>query len=197
MRFGTVILAAGASTRMGRPKLLLPWGERTILAHLAEQWAALGAGQVAVVVEAKSPLEGHLTKVERIVNPQPELGMFGSVQCAAKWQGWLRELTHFTITLGDQPHVPFSTLQEVVWFAEQNPGYICQPSRNGRPRHPVMVPGAVFTQLAASHEPTLKDFLRSRESQRRTFESQDSALDLDIDTPEDYDRARKLAWPKI
>ena len=40
---GVVILAAGRSARMGRPKLLLPWGETSVLGHLIKQWQALGA----------------------------------------------------------------------------------------------------------------------------------------------------------
>ncbi len=46
---GVVILGAGASSRMGRPKLLLPWGATTIVGHLLEQWQTLGAAQIAVV----------------------------------------------------------------------------------------------------------------------------------------------------
>ena len=46
---GVVILAAGRSARMGRPKLLLPWGETSVLGHLIKQWQALGARQIAVV----------------------------------------------------------------------------------------------------------------------------------------------------
>ena len=38
MKLGVIILAAGASERMGRPKLLLPWGKSTVLAHLLAQW---------------------------------------------------------------------------------------------------------------------------------------------------------------
>ena len=47
--FGVVILGAGASSRMGRPKLLLPWGDTSIIGHLIEQWRALAAAQIAVV----------------------------------------------------------------------------------------------------------------------------------------------------
>src|SRR5438874_1514761 len=39
---GVIILAAGRSRRMGRPKMLLPWGNTTVLGHLVAQWQALG-----------------------------------------------------------------------------------------------------------------------------------------------------------
>src|SRR5256885_15527865 len=46
---GVTILAAGASSRMGKPKLLLPWGETSVFGHLIGQWQALGAKQIAAV----------------------------------------------------------------------------------------------------------------------------------------------------
>lgn len=191
MRFATVILAAGASTRMGKPKLLLPWGKKTILAHLVQQWTDLAAAQIGLVVEQGSEVQaqGERLKAEIIINPHPELGMWSSVLCAARWQGWRKNLTHFVITLGDQPHVSINTLQATINFAAQNPECICQPARKGRGRHPVVLPSALFADLTAAKETNLKDFLHSRQSQRKMFESDDPALDLDIDTPADYDKA--------
>jgi molybdenum cofactor cytidylyltransferase len=122
LAFGVAILAAGASSRMGRPKLLLPWGSTTILGHLLEQWRKAGAHQVAVVCsEADTALSAELhrlgaTDVRRLFNPRPEEGMFSSVRCAARWNGWLPELTHWIITLGDQPQVRFETLQTLLKF---------------------------------------------------------------------------------
>ena len=54
--FGVVILAAGASSRMGRCKFLLPWGEKTILTHLLNQWRNAGAAQIAPVIDPSNQL---------------------------------------------------------------------------------------------------------------------------------------------
>jgi molybdenum cofactor cytidylyltransferase len=189
---------------MGRPKLLLPWGKKTILAHLIEQWTAIGSSQIAVVIEANSPLGVELDSfpaIGRIINPQPELGMWSSVQCAARWEGWNEGINHFVIALGDQPHVGIGTLQGIMNFSEKNAEWICQPARKGRGRHPVVLPRAIFDEIAESTSPrpsprsgegeakTLKEFLRAREAKRKMFDSDDPALDLDIDTPEDYEKA--------
>src|SRR6266705_747393 len=48
--FAVVILAAGASSRMGQPKMLLPWGKTSVLGHLILQWRNAGAEQIAVVL---------------------------------------------------------------------------------------------------------------------------------------------------
>jgi len=177
---------------MGQPKLLLPWGNSTILAHLIGQWGAVGAVQIVTVIEANSPLTEELDRfraVERIVNPKPALGMFSSVQCAARWDGWNKALTHFAITLGDQPQVRIETLKTVVSFAEQHPDGICQPARRGRGRHPVIMPRKHFLELATAKESTLKEFLQAREGARKLLESDDGGLDSDLDTIADYEKA--------
>jgi CTP:molybdopterin cytidylyltransferase MocA len=50
--FGVVILGAGTSSRMGRPKLLLPWGGASDIGHLLHQRKRLGVRQIAVVCRA-------------------------------------------------------------------------------------------------------------------------------------------------
>lgn len=177
---------------MGRPKLLLPWGKTTILGHLVEQWTLLGAAQISAVIEAKSSLAEELKRfpaVERIINPCPELGMFSSVQCAARWDYWSSDVTHFAITLGDQPHVRVETLKAALNFAEQNADMICQPARKGRGRHPVIMPRKYLLELPLAKESTLKGFLQARERARKLLEMEDEGLDLDLDTIADYEKA--------
>src|SRR5205823_9731144 len=141
--FGVVILAAGASSRMGKPKLLLPWGVTSVLGHLIGQWKAMRAGQIATVwASGDQAVSAELDRldfprVHRVVNPTPERGMFSSIQCAARWGGWNAELTHWTIALGDQPHLRPDTLRALLHFAGAQSNQVCQPSPRGRPRHPV------------------------------------------------------------
>ena len=190
VRLAAVILAAGASSRMGRPKLLLPWRSTTVLGHTLSMWRALGAVELAIVLVSNSPLASELEPgVTRITNPQPELGMFESIRCAARSQVWQPAITHFALILGDQPHVRSSTLQSLLEFTAMHPTEICQPSRHGRGRHPVILPRVVFTSLAQSNAQHLKDFMLSRGEAPARIEIDDHGLDLDLDTPEDYQRA--------
>jgi molybdenum cofactor cytidylyltransferase len=198
LRFGVVILAAGASSRMGKPKLLLPWGGTSVLGHLVGQWRALGAGQIATVsaagdqaVTTELDRLGFLV-VNRVVNPTPEHGMFGSVQCAARWVGWNADLTHWTIVLGDQPHLRRETLRALLNFAGAHSSQVSQPSRHGRPRHPVVLPKTVFNELKDSRADTLKEFLQSLPSGPALCEMDDPGLDFDVDTPADYEQAIRL-----
>jgi molybdenum cofactor cytidylyltransferase len=178
---------------MGTPKLLLPWGRTSIVGHLVQQCQTLGVAQVAIVIASEAvELSGELDRLgfphaNRILNYMPERGMYGSVQCAASWSGWSERLTHWLILLGDQPHLQRSTLRQLIDFAAQNLQKVCQPLRESRWCHPVVLPKAIFYQLPSSQASTLREFLLGRE--RAGFACPDPGLDKDIDTPEDYQKA--------
>jgi molybdenum cofactor cytidylyltransferase len=182
---------------MGQPKLLLPWGKCSILGYLIEQWQNLGAKQIAVVCspndsEMKAELNRlNLPQSSRVFNPNPERGMFSSIQCASAWEGWQPVLTHWAIVLGDQPHLKPETLQTIIDFSAANPGKVCQPRKDGHRYHPVVLPKNAFEKLRSSTAANLKDFLASCEA--AYCQVNDGGLEVDIDRPEDYQKARNLA----
>jgi len=201
LHFGVIVLAAGVSSRMGQPKMLLPWGKTSVLGHLIGQWRNAGSEEIAVVLGAGNQgLERELDRLgfpaeNRITNPAPELGMFSSIQCATRWPNWAERLTHFVIALGDQPHLQSRTLQDLLDLGARHAQKICQLSRQGRPRHPVLLPRGDFQRLAHSTHQNLKQFLQSPPAERAFEESDDAGLDLDLDTPADYEKAFRLFRP--
>ncbi len=192
--FGVVILGAGASVRMGQPKLLLPWRDTTVIGGIFSQWRELGAAQITVAMRPNdAELTAELDRLDfpasnRIKNPQPERGMFSSIVCAAKWSGWLGEISSWAIVLGDQPHLQTETLAQLLAFQAQNPGRICQPMSGGRLAHPVILPLSAWKELATARAATLKDFLKLADAPRVQCVINDPGLTLDLDTPEDYKR---------
>ena len=192
--FGVVILAAGASTRMGTCKLLLPWDGKTILTHLLDQWRITGAAQIAPVIDpSNQPLRTALAHAgfspsDWIENPSPQLGMFSSLQEASRWTGWLSTLTHWIISLGDQPHIETSTLCVLLNAARENPTRICQPALNGETAHPIILPGSNFRELAQNDVPDLRTYIRRQEPFRLRVPVEDAGVSGDLDTPEDYRR---------
>ena len=199
VRLGVMILGAGRSSRMGRPKLLLPWGETSVVGHLLAVWRRLGARQVTVVLAAGDGLlSGELDRLgvaaeDRVVNHAPDRGMFSSIQCGAGWDGWQAGLSHWAIVLGDQPHLRLGTLRRLLRLAGANPESVCQPASAGRPRHPVLLPRGVFRALAVSQAPHLESFLAGRAC--ASYASTDPGLTLDLDRPGDYQAARNLSTP--
>lgn len=183
---------------MGRPKMLLPWEGASVLGFLIAQWQRLGAAEISVVHAARDRLIlAELDRLNipgrfRIPNPDPERGMFSSVQCAAAWPQRNRALTHFVLSLGDQPHLHPSTLATLLDFARNNSERICQPSFRGRAKHPVVLPKEILAELERSPAGTLKEFLESNRSRRAQCELDDPGLELDLDRPEDYERALQI-----
>lgn len=172
-----------------------------MLGHLLRRWKELGAAQIAVVSAADHQgMQDEMNRLEfpganRIYNPAPERGMFSSIQCAATWPGWSRELTHWIVTLGDQPHVRQETLQRLLDFGLAHPDAICQPGRGGHRKHPLVLPKQEFEALKSSAASDLKQFLADRHAKLAGFESDDPGLDFDMDRPEDYERARRISFP--
>ena len=165
MALGVILLGAGASSRMGRPKLLLPWGETSIVGHIIAQWRALAAQQIAIVcapgdlqLQAELDLDG-LPPQNRIENPEPARGMFSSILCAASWNGWEAGLTDWVIVLGDQPHLQPATLRALLEFrlglrccSPEVPSANCagpKPERCGIFWTPVRVRGRRFRSQTA------------------------------------------------
>jgi molybdenum cofactor cytidylyltransferase len=198
MALGVVILGAGASARMGRPKLLLPWNGATIIGHLIRQWRGLGAAQITVVHRPDdAPLAAELDRLDfpradRIENPQPERGMFSSIVCAAGWPGWKNEISNWAIVLGDQPHLRLETLRALLDFSAQNPRTICQPEFAGHARHPVILPRPAFEELKTSTVGELKNYLKLTSCRHLQCSLKDAGLALDLDSPEDYSRAQTV-----
>jgi molybdenum cofactor cytidylyltransferase len=192
--FGVVILAAGASTRMGSCKLLLPWGDKTILTHLLEQWRSAGVAQIAPVIDPsnqvllKALADAGFSSSDWIENPSPQMGMFSSLQEASRWTGWLPTLTHRIISLGDQPHIQISTLCLLLDAARKNPTCICQPSLHGNAAHPIVLPARSFRELAQSEMADLRAYIRTREAFRLRLAVEDPGVCQDLNTPEEYTR---------
>jgi molybdenum cofactor cytidylyltransferase len=191
---GVVILAAGASSRMGQAKLLLPWKGTTVLGQLIRQWHELGAGQTAVVhriADTKVLTELERLKfpsLNRIENPQPERGMFSSILCAAKWPGWKARISSWAIVLGDQPHLRAETLRTLLEFHSTDADAISQPEFEGRARHPVILSRQGFEALKSTPAETLEIYLKLFPGRRVQYPIMDPTLALDMDTPEDYKR---------
>src|SRR4051812_45945036 len=104
--FGVVVLAAGGSARLGRPKQLLPYLGQTLVEHAVRTAIASGAAQVVVVVGAdaeavRKTLSGLRLRI--VENPEWQSGMASSIRCgiSALDPG----LSSAVIALADQPRI--------------------------------------------------------------------------------------------
>lgn len=103
-----LILAAGGSRRLGRPKQLEPWGPTTLLGHVVARARAMPVDEVWVVIGAES--ERILSEVDLagcgvIENPEWEDGLASSLRVGLDALTRLSRAEAALILIGDQPEV--------------------------------------------------------------------------------------------
>jgi molybdenum cofactor cytidylyltransferase len=183
-----VILAAGASTRMGTPKLLLPLGGEPLVRRTARQVCDAGFDDVLVVVGSEhekivAALDG-LT-VRHAINAEYETGMGSSFRTAIEH---LPDTEAVMFALADQPFVTTNEYRTVLdTYRRQAPAIISV--RYGD----VMAPPHLFQKEFFPELAQLQHGARSllQKYQERTTVLHFAAdLLLDVDTPEDYELAR-------
>lgn len=190
-----VVLAAGQSTRMGRPKMALPWGERTVVSQVA--WVLLQAGADPVVVVtggARREVEAALSglPVQTVFNPR-----YLEDHMALSLQTGLLALPQTVdavlVALGDQPQVPLDAVQALVAVYRRSPAPLLVPVWQGRRGHPWLAQRCLWPGLLALQPPlTLRDWMRSQADQTLLVEVDSDGILRDLDTPQDYDRERPV-----
>jgi len=201
-----IILAAGDSTRMGRPKALLPDPEgRPFVARLVRTFAAAGVRDVIVVTGGlhaaiADALAGDQPPIAPILanNPQPALGQVSSLwiglDAAEKLaspkphSGEGRGVDGVLMTLVDIPLVRASTIQNLIdaWAGSRAP--IVRPAVGDRHGHPVLFDRSVFDALR--HAPITegaKAVVHANADRVVNVQVEDEGCLLDVDTPADYE----------
>ena len=183
-----VILVAGAASRMGQPKLLLPWKGEPLVRRAANTALQAGLDPVVVVTgayanEIRAALAG--LPLGLVHNPDWQTGQSTSVKTGL---AALPAQTRAVIfLLGDQPFVTPDLLQALVkTYARTRPA-ILAPFVGAKRANPVLFDRSIFETLGqlqgdagartifAQHPPTPMPW-------------PDERLLLDVDTPEDYQR---------
>lgn len=202
MTIAALLLAAGASRRMGSPKPLLPWGDVTLIEWEYGQLMASVVDDIVIVCGARAeqvrrvlgPAERHL-----VFNPRWPQGRATSLAEGAR--ALLRpgrpQPEAIVIQNVDQP-TRSSIIDRLVEARRAGDHDIVQPAwedEAGRPHggHPVVVAGRLLPELAAVTEATLG--LRAvvdRHPPVRVPFDRDPAVWLDLDTPDLLDEARRV-----
>lgn len=190
---GVVILAAGAATRMGAVKQLLPFGGRSLVRHTAEEALAAGCGPVVVVLGAHAEQlqeELHDLPVQVALNPRWPEGMGSSIHTgmtalAAAPGG--AELTAVVLTVCDQPFFSAHLIHRLL-AAQGESGSPLVASAYGETRGvPALFRRELFPELLALTGPEgARRVLQAHAAETAAVPFPEGAFDLD--TPEDYAR---------
>lgn len=182
MNIAAVILAAGRSARMGRQKLLLPWGDTTVLGRVIDVVCSAGVEDILVV--ANKETGGAFVHSARIVHNE-EGGMLRSMQLGVQAQSDSAEAV--LICLGDQPQIEERSVRLVCEAYLKNKSPIVAPSHQMRRGHPWLLARSLWGEfLSLSPSSTPREFLKKHEAMIEHVEAGTATILQDVDTPEDY-----------
>ena len=195
-----IIPAAGHSRRMGQPKLLMPWGEMTMIEHVFETWNASRIQRAIVVVR---PDDEALTAVcqradvDLVVPSVAPADMKQSVRF-----GLDHVARHFRpgssdawlLAPADMPEIRVSTIDQVIarhaeHVGTEHPGIIV-PTFKGKRGHPVLFRWPLSEQVSQLGETEGLNALVKR-SKCEEVETNDPGCVRDIDSPDDYRRLQR------
>lgn len=183
-----IILAAGASSRMGTPKGLLSAGNRPVLCSMVERLTRAGAWPRVVVIGASA--EEYLRRVPAsgfryAVHGDWERGRTGSVQAG------LHALSPLPPTVllwpVDHPFVSASTIVTLVERSRSGKGSWYVPRCAGKRGHPLVLKGnALETVRSYGTDVPLHQYPREHPEEVVEIEVTDSAVLDNVDTPEEF-----------
>ncbi len=186
-----LILAAGASSRMGRPKQLLRIRGKTMVAQAAEAFMSAGISEIVVVTgHFRMRVERELKSypVRCVLSPCPNSQMIDSVRVGL--EGLSVTASGCLILPVDCALVSAETVKALVKLHWQFPEKIIRPHSGKRGGHPVLIPRSFISQV--SQVKTLRELFQNGNHKPLDVLVEDRWAFFDMDTPKDYQRALKL-----
>jgi molybdenum cofactor cytidylyltransferase len=189
-----VLLAAGESARMGRPKPLLPWGDTTLIEYQVGEMLAAGLERVIVVLgHAWQDVKPYLTgpAVETVINEAYRESKAGSLRAVAA--SLLDEDEAVAILSVDQPR-PRDVLTRLLAAHDAGAALVTVPVHGGRRGHPTVLAGALIPELRNVLDETLglRGLIERHQASLREVPFDTPIVLLDLNTPDDYRQAHEL-----
>lgn len=190
-----IVPAAGASRRMGRPKLTLPWREGSVLDATLAALLAGGAERAVVVVGPGGVLAGWRPPagVTLARNSTPELGMLSSVRAGLAALAEAGSPPRLLLVCpGDLPALRAETVRELLRVQRRHGGIVV-PVHGDRRGHPLLVPERWLPAIGELDEAVgLRQLLRLAAGELLQHPVDDPGTVMDVDTPEAYESLRDL-----
>jgi molybdenum cofactor cytidylyltransferase len=205
MQVFALIPAAGQSRRMGRPKLALPLGDRTVLEHVV---AAVHNGGVPDVVVVIGPGTVFLQPLAERAGARVHLLPADTPDMRATMQAglaWLEQHFHpcdddaWLLLPADHPTLRADVVQALVAAAREPSRYsIFVPTHQGKRGHPTLLRWKHVAALSALPNGLgLNAFIRSLPAETLEIPWKSADVLCDLDTPEDYERLARAQAAKV
>lgn len=202
--FAAIILAAGSSSRMGagRHKLLLPLGNRPVLAHVVTATLASRARPIVIVLGHQAEqVRRHIATftvspaVISVENPHYLQGMSTSLRAGLQTliqnentHGQIfHSLDGVIILLGDQPLMTPHIIDALITCKQTTGKRIIAPLYNGKRGNPVLFDVSLFPELLEiSGDEGARSVIERHKQEVATIELSDAMASYDVDTWEAY-----------
>jgi molybdenum cofactor cytidylyltransferase len=184
-----ILLAAGESKRMGRPKLLLKWGQSTVIEKCVDTLLASNIDELIVVLGYRAEAIRRKLgsrRLKAVINPDYQLGMSTSVRRG------LGEVSPpceaVLIALADQPSIEKDLIDLLIDVYRENPHGIVLPSYRGERGHPVILNRLRYQEAMENltGDRGCKPILNLHPEDILEVEVKSEAVVADIDSWEEY-----------
>jgi molybdenum cofactor cytidylyltransferase len=188
-----VVLAAGESSRMGRPKALLPIDGVRFIERIVRALKSSGVANIVVVLghnaeEMRRKIDD--LPVTIVINPEYQKGQLSSLQTAIRHLESLPvsdDVEGILVHLVDHPYINPQLVKLMIDRFEESGRLIVVPRFRGRRGHPVLFSRRLFPELlAASMDQGAKTVVHAHQAETLEIETESEGVTIDIDTPEEY-----------
>ena len=185
-----IILAAGASRRMGSPKALLDYRGETFVGRLVRIFSCCCDVVIVVAGVHAELIRGRMDRRARLViNPDPDRGQLSSLQTALAEVP--RDAAGFLFTPVDCPTVREETIETLIHAFHKNRTLFAIPRYHGRRGHPVCVRASLIAEFLALPPTAETRAVVNMHADRITYiDVDDPGVLADVDDLEAY---RKIA----
>jgi molybdenum cofactor cytidylyltransferase len=190
-----VILSAGESSRMGRPKALLPIDGVRFIEKIVTALKATRVGQIVVVLGHNAvELRQKITDlpVDLVINPDYKRGQLTSLVAAIRNIETGKDAERvdgILVHLVDHPYINADLVNLMIERFYETKKLIVVPRYQNRRGHPVIFSRALFGELvAAPLDRGAKAVVHAHRDDTLEIDTNDEGAIIDIDTPEEYRR---------
>jgi molybdenum cofactor cytidylyltransferase len=195
-KIAAVVLAAGKSSRMKKPKLLLPWGESSVIRSVVSTLVLAKIEPIIIVTGAYQDLiqtELNGLGLSFVHNPNYEKGeMLSSLQTAIRTLS--AQISALMIVLGDQPFLTIELCEGLCKEYQKFGSGVIIPSFQMKRGHPWIIDKKYFPEITNldNNKFTLKDFINEHPGDIHYLNVNMDAVLKDMDTVEDYNRDKPV-----
>ena len=185
-----VVLSAGESSRMGRPKALLPIEGETFIGRIVASLKQTQVGKIIVVLGHNSDqlaIAIRPLSVEILLNPNYQLGQLSSLQVAVRSLLPDADCDGMLVHLVDHPYIDASLVDRMIQQFYESKKDIVVPRCRGKRGHPVLFSRRLFGELLdAPMDQGAKAVVNAHGDATLEMETDEEGITVDIDTPELY-----------